>query len=304
MIGKAKRKMKTLKGFLKEGRYDKVFRHGYRNLMRPLINRGYRFRDQFSVLEEEWDTLIILDACRYDTFEAESDLQGSLDSRYSRASRTYEWLARTFIEDEYDDIVYISANPHTQNAIDGEEIFHDVRNVFQTHWYDEYGTVMPDAVSKAAKELREEYPEKRLVIHYIQPHAPYIGEKKVYTGDLDPDKWRPTLMDELAYGGGDPEGFYKAYRYNLLEALESVEKLLPSLQGDQVVISSDHGELFGEKKFYGHPADLAVEELVQVPWFEVDMEVYEGQEEIFNNVSKGDDAEIKEKLEALGYGSK
>ena len=110
-------------------------------------------------------------------------------------------------------------------------------------------------------------------------------------------------MDELAYGDGDPEEFYEAYTYNLLEALESVEKLLPSLQGDRVVISSDHGELFGEKKFYGHPADLAVEELVKVPWFKVDMKPYE-EEKNFNNVSEGDDAEIKEKLEALGYSSK
>ena len=286
MLDKVKRKLNTLKIFLSDGRYDKVLRHGYRNLMRPIINRGYSFGDQFNVTDEEWDTLILLDACRYDTFKEENFLKGSLDSRYSKASRTYEWLSRTFTEDVYNDIVYVSANPHTQNAIDGKEIFHDVRNVFQTHWNNEYGTVMPDAVSKTAKELREEYPSKKLIIHYIQPHEPYIGEKKIYTGDLAPGNWQRTLMDELAYGDGDAEEFYEAYVSNLHAALDSVEKLLPSLQGDQVVISSDHGELFGEKKFYGHPADLAVENLVKVPWFTVNIEAYGGGKRSSKNYLK------------------
>jgi len=298
-----KRKLSTLEGFLKEGRYREILRHGYRNLMRPFVNAGYNFEEQFCVLDEEWDTLIILDACRYDTFQKENYLEGELDHRFSRASRTYEWLKRTFTEESYDDIVYVSANPHTENAISGEQIFHDVKNVFQTHWDDDYGTVMPDAVSKAAKELQEEYPEKKLVVHYIQPHAPYVGEIKVYTGDLNPGKWRPTLMKELAYGDGDSEEFYEAYKDNFTEVLGSVEKLLPSLQG-KVIISSDHGELFGEKGFYGHPADLAIEDLVKVPWFTVDKESYEGEKDRFKDVEEGDDAEIKEKLEALGYGSK
>jgi len=37
---------------------------------------------------------------------------------------------------------------------------------------------------------------------------------------------------------------------------------------------------------------------------EVNTEAYEGEEKGFKKLSEGDDAEIKEKLEALGYGSK
>jgi len=38
--------------------------------------------------DEDWDTLILLDACRYDMFKSNSQLEGSLSSRISKGSAT------------------------------------------------------------------------------------------------------------------------------------------------------------------------------------------------------------------------
>lgn len=53
--------------------------------------------------EEDWDYLIVLDACRYDKFkESYPDyLDGELRKVWSRASSTQPWLGKTF-PDEYD----------------------------------------------------------------------------------------------------------------------------------------------------------------------------------------------------------
>jgi len=38
------------------------------------------------VIKEDWDTLIILDGCRFDTFEEMNWIDGTLESRKSRGS--------------------------------------------------------------------------------------------------------------------------------------------------------------------------------------------------------------------------
>jgi hypothetical protein len=51
------------------------------------------------IFEEDWDNLIILDACRYDALRAvlpEYDLDGALESRISRGSATPEFLRGCF----------------------------------------------------------------------------------------------------------------------------------------------------------------------------------------------------------------
>ena len=48
-----------------------------------------------------------------------------------------------------------------------------------------------------------------------------------------------------------------------------MERLLPYLEG-KIVISSDHGNCFGEHGVYGHPSGLRYKELVIVPYLEVE----------------------------------
>ncbi|MFW6130788.1 MAG: hypothetical protein ACOC56_06340 [Atribacterota bacterium] len=57
------------------------------DFLMPVVRKHYKniignYGDYF--LEEEWDNLIILDACRYDTFKKYNDISEDLEFRYSR----------------------------------------------------------------------------------------------------------------------------------------------------------------------------------------------------------------------------
>lgn len=64
---------------------------------------------------EDWDILIILDACRYDVFEKVHGtyLDGELKKVRSEGSETREWLKKTWV-DKYD-LSYYSANPYVNS---------------------------------------------------------------------------------------------------------------------------------------------------------------------------------------------
>ena len=88
-------------------------------VVRPMME--WRNQGVF-LLDESWDCLIILDACRYDVFRdsvRRSGLRGSLASRTSRATDTGEFLARNFLHRKCEDVVYVSANPFADRYIKG-----------------------------------------------------------------------------------------------------------------------------------------------------------------------------------------
>ncbi|MBW8017464.1 MAG: sulfatase-like hydrolase/transferase [Planctomycetes bacterium] len=129
-------------------------------------------------IEEKWDYLIILDACRYDYFESmyADYIKGELSKRISAGSSTNQWRDANF-QGKYDDIVYISGNPHlSENTsvydyIAGEH-FHKVYDVWRYNW--SQGTVLPEDINKTAIQSLGKHPGKRFIIHYMQPHAPYL----------------------------------------------------------------------------------------------------------------------------------
>jgi len=55
-------------------------------------------RKVLNVMEEEWDYLIILDACRYDYFESlyKEFFDGELEKRVSLGSDTLKWCLESF----------------------------------------------------------------------------------------------------------------------------------------------------------------------------------------------------------------
>lgn len=134
--------------------------------------------DKVNVTKEKWDFLIVLDACRYDYFEELHDayVQGDLKKLKSPGSCTNEWRDVNF-PDLYDDIVYISGNPHfcektpVYDYTAGEH-FHKVYDVWRHSW--SRGTVLPEDINKATLQALAKHPDKRFIIHYMQPHAPYL----------------------------------------------------------------------------------------------------------------------------------
>ena len=223
--------------------------------------------DGIYVLEENWDNLIILDACRYDVLK--EVLGKDIDYRISRGSTTREWVRENFPDEKYDDIVYVAANPwvHKVSGIS----FHKLIPVWRDGWDEELGTVHPKTTTEFALKAIKRYPDKRFIVHYLQPHAPYIVDNDISTKHVNHVR---EFVRQLETGKLDPVKVWDVYKRNLEATLPYVYELIEALSGTTVV-SSDHGELFGKRvlfyTFAAHPWGLRVPELVKVPWV-----VYEG----------------------------
>jgi hypothetical protein len=293
--------------------------HIRRKVLWPInlwYNKHHYTWSENNMMDEDWDNLVILDACRYDIFAEVSNLEGSLSCYDSPASRSYDFMEETFSGKEYHDTVYITTNSHIAKF--SNDIFHDVVNLWKTDWDSDLRTIPPGAVTRAAIEAQRQYPNKRLLIHYMQPHSPFIGEeglrfrdKNNLTGMRNPKdpqavglKIFPALNHNLL--DIEDERLRELYEENLEEVLGSVDKLIDSLNG-KTIVTADHGELLGERaypipiKTYGHPA-LEMEELTRVPWLVIDTP---NRRKITAEkpVAQGetDTKTANERLRALGY---
>jgi len=271
------------------------------------FSRGPYNPDGVAVVNEEWDNLVILDACRYDDFAALHDLPGELHARESLGSHTVEFLEANLAGRELLDTVYVTASPQYQlKGIDAD--FHAVENVWDgADWDEDAGTVRPETMADRAIAAADRYPNKRLLVHLIQPHYPFLGETTAFGGHLkEPgaiDIWGKLMKGTVET---TPERVRAAYRRNLELALPAVRRLLETL-GGRTVVTADHGNMFGERSFpvpireWGHPPGLYTEQLVRVPWL-----VHEGErrEVIATAPSETDTAmesDPAERLQQLGY---
>lgn len=140
-----------------------------RRILSELNRRYHRLRsgpkynrNGINVFEEDWDVLVVLDACRYDEFETNADLPGRLEHRISRGSATPEFVRGNFAGKDLRDTVYVSANswfPKLKNELDAE--LH--RYVSVERDADIGFTSYPSTVTDRAIEVATEYPNKRLV---------------------------------------------------------------------------------------------------------------------------------------------
>lgn len=261
--------------------------------------------DGVRVMEEDWDNLIILDGCRYDYFHKCNWIDGKLKRKISLASHTEEWVRKNF-QRGYPNTIYISGNPYISEVklkeFFGKVPFYHLENVWDYGWDEKAETVRPESITSAALAARKEYPNKRLIAHYMQPHWPFLSAPELSRARLESEKLRLIQMnlgwkllrklaekhsdlslalkkrtrreggnvwDHARQGRIDIEKIKKAYVKDIRIVLKEVESLLKDLDGKSV-ITSDHGNLFGEHWIYGHPAGFRFKELVEVPWLEVE----------------------------------
>lgn len=134
-------------------------------------------------MEEEWDYLIVLDACRYDYFKVLNDIvPGKLEKRLSVGPSTGTWIFRNFSDQNYD-IVYVSGHPlvsptalkrrSSKNLFKrwrsvGFNPFFKIDNVWSYGWDHKLDTVHPSTIRKAALRDAIKYPSKRMIIHFMQ----------------------------------------------------------------------------------------------------------------------------------------
>jgi arylsulfatase A-like enzyme len=211
-------------------------------------------------------------------FRDQVELPGQLEQRISHGSSSGEFLRKNFGSRECYDTVYVSANPWIGEVA---ESFHAVRDlVHDDATYDfEHRTVLPETVVDETEAVAERYPDKRLIVHFMQPHFPFLGEtadaleiNSGFRGNREFDDEFTHIWARLKTRE-DEEGeqVREAYRENLDLVIPHVERLLDSLTGKSVV-TSDHGNLVGDRtspipvRGYGHPTGRHVPQLVEVPW--------------------------------------
>lgn len=293
---------------------SEVRRLGYRGAI-AVDKRYYSFTREAptDVYDEDWDVLVILDGCRFDTFVELHGFEGTLESRRSPGSASWEFLSENFGGRECHDTVYVTANPHWYKL--DRSTFHAVVDLLDSEWDEELMTVRPESVVRRTLEAAEQYPNKRFVVHFMQPHFPFIGPRgqsirqKGLTVHLDedssddPNVWVATRKNQV-----EIEAVREAYRENLRIVLEAVDDLLDGLAG-RTVVTSDHGNLLGERlrpipvRGFGHPPGLYAPELVNVPWHVIPAE---SRREITADPPREydddpDSETVSERLRALGY---
>lgn len=273
-----------------------------------IIDRNFPFWT--NVFERDWDVLVVLDACRYDLFtEFVSEHQvyqyiNDISSIRSVGSTTRHWIPRTFTgapESLVSNTHYVTCTSYAEETLD-ESRLHQVDHVWKYAKNPEYGLANPQAVTDAAIDAFRTSSADRIVLHYIQPHAPFLhclgkyDSLNVGSGNTQQVWWG------LENGEYDREEVWNDYGQNLLRGLDEVHTLVRNTEG-KVVITSDHGNGLGECGVYGHPPTTFIGAVRKVPWVEIDglgINDYEikGKAAMTTN---SDETSVEEQLEALGY---
>lgn len=281
--------LELIKGIYREIKkhYDDFFwwKNTLRYSVASLVHRLMCDQDGIDVPSQDWDNLIVLDACRADLFEKTIDFDRENYKRViSKGSSTIEWLEKNFKGRKFYDTIYVTANPYVSLKV--SDSFYKIIEVWKTAFNEEVGTVLPRDVMKYALESFEE--DKRLIVHFMQPHYPFLTMRMdwkdcvkfmrieaLYGSDylrekVNLKKHPIDVYEALQMGLIDKNKVWKGYKSNLELVWKYARKLIEKLPG-KTVVTSDHGEMMGERilllpiRGYGHPRGLRNPELIEVP---------------------------------------
>lgn len=300
----------------------------YRETMQAIYNRYWdiRYGPGVSILEKDWDNLLLLDAARYDEFVRVAPIdEESVERRITVGSKTPEFLHRTFDNVRLHDTVYITANPQPlkyQYETD-KKVFYKMISLLD-QWDPEIQTIRPEIVRKVAIDTAKTYPDKRLIIHFLQPHAPFLGptasaiSKRTgkTIGGLNPGREYTSVeskniqtatYEDILREGVNQEEIRAAYRETLELVVNECQQLVSELSGKSA-ITSDHGELLGERIFpfgpqrWEHPEGIRTSGLCMVPWVEFERD---GRKQVTAELPQEDQSTsqevIENRLHSLGY---
>ena len=241
--------------------------------LRCLQAVGRRTNYGESVYDREWDVLVVLDACRADLLHSVApgvDFLEAVETVRSVGSSSSEWLENTFDDRaETGRTVMVTGNTWTDRYLEADT-FAALDEVWKYAWDDDLGTVPPAATTDRAITLARNRDPDRLVVHYMQPHHPFVpdpvagddGMARTGSHSNDANPWVLLRRGEITV-----ERVRSAYRANLEYVLPEVRTLVENVTG-RVAITADHGNLFGEWGLYGHPMHTPVPALLAVPWAE------------------------------------
>jgi len=293
------------------------------NTIQSLLGRVDPYINGSNIYDGDWELLIIVDACRSDLLQyvaAEYDwLPETIETRRSVGCATRTWMQRTFTSEHKADMAatdYVVANPYSSKLLDESE-FNTLDEVHQYAWDNDIGTVHPRPVTERAVHLHRTQGADRLLVHYLPPHFPSIPDPLGYNLSIqnflaDNDGsgvyWN-SVWDALREGEISRDRVWEAYRANLMNVLDDIGVLLANVDAECAILTSDHGNAFGEWWTYGHPARVYNPVNRRIPFVRVDASD-ERTLEPSKNWTIAQDADstenpeengLEDRLAALGY---
>lgn len=251
-----------------------------------------------AVMNEDWDNLILLDSYRADYFSEYSSLEGELSTVISKGTWSLEFIVNNFQGTQYHDTVVVTSNPYYQRYSKlGENTFHKIIYCPKTENIESFDNLRNEAI-----EASQKFPNKRLIIHFMKPHGPHVGETsdrlRAKFGDI-----YPGIFPLYKSGVISKHTLEQSYCDTINTIEPKIKELLDELGGKSVV-SSDHGENLGERRHglkqvaHGNPTP----ECYRVPWLEVD---YTERRHIVEdppvNSTSIEKEVVEQNLRALGY---
>lgn len=263
--------------------------------MRPFLNyREIRMASemtyQSTLLDElrerdRW-CLLVFDAGRYDYLNPllRDQYTGDVQRTFSAARDTFEWISKVW-QGDYDDVTYISGMVPVSDEIpdfdmeDFKRLYDGINpgdsigeivKLWETEWDDSVATVPPERITDIALDYVS---RNKLVVHYNQPHSPFIGTPKLLGHtegkSATPKRGRPfdePIWHRVRAGEVSDNYLRMAYWGNAARAIEAAKPLVR--ERETVVATADHGEALGEYGMYTHDRAPHPKRRV-VPWQEI-----------------------------------
>jgi hypothetical protein len=180
-----------------------------------------------SIWDREWDICCVLDGCRVDLMRELAGShgavpEGSVESVWSVGSQSAEWMDRTFGSAHREELArtaYVTGNPFSAQSAEhvlvtsGEtlplesEAWGLLYEAWREEWVDgEISTIPPEPLTEAALAVwkhREQLGVDRVLVHYMQPHAPFRSRPEWFLGTADTGSWGQIRDDGEGEGEGD-----------------------------------------------------------------------------------------------------
>ena len=282
-----------------------------------------------NVFDCDWDLLVILDTCRVDALQAIAEeyeflSNNTIHSMTSVGGSTLEWTANTFTDPfrrEISNTALISANGWPKKILhdgyrpDDRLPFSLIPKQWNTIHESDLGKHIPawkrgpgrgaesdqpqagaSTVVDIAIRLGREGNFDRIITHLIEPHYPYVGaieqDDNTKLSEFGAYPWKYINSNE------DLDRLWDLYLDELRLGLDAVELLLNNFSADRVLITSDHGEAFGEFNIFGHDSGSLHPKVRRVPvvWTAAtDGNSYEPRR------FEKQEVNVKENLRSLGY---
>ena len=227
-------------------------------------------------VKSDWKYLIILDACRFDSFEKVIKKQGLFEGKLhevdSGATHTDEWYHVHWKNADKSNIHLITSNAHpflSRNI----EIAQGFKTATKAWWTG----IDPNFTFNRFLQVQEAYPDDRFIIHFTPPHLPFISESG--------QQLMKVLKDQATGLGSSPNVYHNMQKWAKENGWDKAKEIYEDqilfmlnllwankmfFKYGKMVITADHAELIGEGGLYNHPPRSEWDKVLRrVPYFEV-----------------------------------